>query len=67
MNPELTIPELTMLVGPEGGFTDREIEACARANALRASLGESILRVETAAVVAVATARLSGERPACRG
>jgi 16S rRNA (uracil1498-N3)-methyltransferase len=65
--PELTIPELTILVGPEGGFTDREIEACARANALRASLGESILRVETAAVVAVATARLSGERPACRG
>lgn len=37
-----------LLVGPEGGFTRRELEMCAT----RVTLGDSVLRTETAAVVA---------------
>jgi 16S rRNA (uracil1498-N3)-methyltransferase len=42
------------VVGPEGGLTDGELAACARAGALRAGLGPRVLRAETAAIVAVA-------------
>jgi 16S rRNA (uracil1498-N3)-methyltransferase len=40
-----------LLVGPEGGFTDDEVERATSANAVMASLGRSILRTETAALV----------------
>jgi 16S rRNA (uracil1498-N3)-methyltransferase len=46
------------LVGPEGGFTDAEVEAAERAGAVQASLGPHILRIETAAIALAA--RLSG-------
>lgn len=42
------------VVGPEGGLTEAEREACARAGAHPASLGPRVLRAETAAIVAVA-------------
>jgi 16S rRNA (uracil1498-N3)-methyltransferase len=42
------------VVGPEGGLTAAEVEACERAGAVRASLGPRVLRAETAAVVATA-------------
>jgi len=42
------------VVGPEGGLTGAEVDACARAGAQRASLGPRVLRAETAAIVAVA-------------
>ncbi|ACL63627.1 protein of unknown function DUF558 [Anaeromyxobacter dehalogenans 2CP-1] len=42
------------VVGPEGGLTDAEREACARAGARDTSLGPRVLRAETAAIVAVA-------------
>jgi 16S rRNA (uracil1498-N3)-methyltransferase len=45
---------LAAVVGPEGGFTEGELSACARAGALRAALGPRVLRAETAAIVAVA-------------
>jgi len=48
---------LTLLIGPEGGFEAGEEEAAAAAGYLPCSLGENILRVETAGVVAVAMAR----------
>jgi 16S rRNA (uracil1498-N3)-methyltransferase len=51
------VREMLLLVGPEGGLSDREIEAFNRAGIRRASLGASILRIETAAVAAVAMAR----------
>jgi 16S rRNA (uracil1498-N3)-methyltransferase len=37
-----------VIIGPEGGFSPDELEQCAQ----RVSLGESILRAETAAIVA---------------
>jgi 16S rRNA (uracil1498-N3)-methyltransferase len=43
-----------VLIGPEGGFTDAEVAACVRAGAATFSLGDGILRIETAAVKAVA-------------
>jgi len=40
-----------LMVGPEGGFTDAELEAIARATQVtRVSLGSRILRAETAAI-----------------
>jgi 16S rRNA (uracil1498-N3)-methyltransferase len=45
---------LAAVVGPEGGLTEGELAACARAGALRAGLGPRVLRAETAAIVAVA-------------
>ncbi len=43
-----------LLVGPEGGWTDEERQAAARAGWLPASLGPRVLRAETAAIAAVA-------------
>jgi len=45
---------ITLLVGPEGGLSGREIEACERAGFRRAGLGPFILRFETAALAALA-------------
>ena len=45
---------MALVVGPEGGLTDRELEACHQAGALRAWLGPRTLRAETAAIAAVA-------------
>jgi 16S rRNA (uracil1498-N3)-methyltransferase len=42
------------IVGPEGGLTRAEIEACEASGARHASLGPRVLRAETAAIVAVA-------------
>jgi 16S rRNA (uracil1498-N3)-methyltransferase len=45
---------VTLLIGPEGGFSENEVES-ARAQGFRSvGLGPRILRVETAALVAVA-------------
>jgi len=45
-----------LLIGPEGGFTAGEIDAARAAHFVPVSLGRRILRVETAAIVAVALA-----------
>lgn len=53
-----TLPgEVTIAVGPEGGFTDAEATLLQAAGATVVSLGETILRIETAAVVGVAQFR----------
>ncbi len=44
--------EATVLVGPEGGFTDGEVEAAASKGFVPVSLGVRRLRAETAAIVA---------------
>ena len=41
-------------VGPEGGFTDAELELAARAGASLVSLGPRVLRIETAALALAA-------------
>jgi len=46
--------EVSLLVGPEGGWTDDERQSAARAGWLPASLGPRVLRSETAAIAAVA-------------
>ena len=43
-----------LLVGPEGGFSPDEFEKMDRAGVVGLSLGKTILRAETAAVVAIA-------------
>lgn len=43
-----------LLIGPEGGLVDKEIEAAAAAGFIPVSLGARILRTETAAIVALA-------------
>jgi 16S rRNA (uracil1498-N3)-methyltransferase len=53
-----TLPaEVTVCIGPEGGFTPSEVDAFRAAGATFVSLGATILRTETAAVVALAELR----------
>ena len=52
---------VAILIGPEGGFEKREIEAAKAAGGLCISLGRRILRTETAAITAVGLCMLRGE------
>jgi len=45
-----------ILIGPEGGFSDAEFEKIDMAGAGKMSLGKTVLRAETAAVVAIVKA-----------
>jgi 16S rRNA (uracil1498-N3)-methyltransferase len=51
--------QIALAIGPEGGFTDGEIEQAMGAGAVIVSLGTHILRIETAAVAALAALRLT--------
>ncbi len=51
------IGSLALAVGPEGGWTSEELQEFASAGWIAASLGETILRAETAAIAAVAIAK----------
>ena len=46
--------DVTLLVGPEGGFTDQEEDAARAAGALALSIGPRVLRTETAGLAALA-------------
>jgi 16S rRNA (uracil1498-N3)-methyltransferase len=46
--------DVVLLIGPEGDFTDEELELARKAGFIALSLGPNRLRTETAAVVAVA-------------
>ena len=48
---------LTLAIGPEGGWTADELQSFATAQFIPCSLGETILRAETAAIAALAIAR----------
>jgi 16S rRNA (uracil1498-N3)-methyltransferase len=50
---------VTLLVGPEGGFTEEEVTQAATLGATPVALGEAILRIETAAVAMLAAIQLS--------
>jgi 16S rRNA (uracil1498-N3)-methyltransferase len=58
-----TTPKATLAIGPEGGWTDPEIEAARAAQFREASLGQLILRTETAIIAALASLNyaLSGQ------
>ncbi|SRR5450759_126849 len=47
---------LALFIGPEGGFTDQEIHLARQVGVTPVSLGRRILRMETAAIVALALA-----------
>lgn len=47
---------ITCLIGPEGGFTETEVNAIKAAGARSVTLGEHVLRVETAAAAMLAVA-----------
>jgi len=48
--------QLTLLIGPEGGFTEAEAQAARDAGAVPTSLGPRVLRAETAALAAATLA-----------
>ena len=47
-------PDLSLAVGPEGGWAEEELQLFKSAGWISASLGSTILRAETAAIAAVA-------------
>jgi len=51
------VGSLGLAIGPEGGWADEELQAFSSAGWMSASLGETILRAETAAIAALAIAR----------
>ncbi|MGH7855873.1 MAG: RsmE family RNA methyltransferase, partial [Candidatus Binatia bacterium] len=52
--PADTPSAVGLAVGPEGGFSDGEVEGLAARGARVATLGERILRTETAGYIAAA-------------
>lgn len=56
-----------ILIGPEGGFEEKEIELAMQANGTVISLGKRILRAETAAITAVSAVMLCIEMNGMEG
>jgi 16S rRNA (uracil1498-N3)-methyltransferase len=52
--PDAKPRAVTLAIGPEGGWTDAEFAVAAAAGFAEASLGENILRTETAVCAALA-------------
>lgn len=48
------LKSMCLLIGPEGGFTEQEIDQAVEAGAVAVNLGPRILRTETAAIVTAA-------------
>lgn len=57
MSLEEQVP-MTVAIGPEGGFTDEELESSRACGARLIGLGESVLRIETAAIAALSAIRM---------
>src|SRR6266536_2309994 len=53
---KIRVTEAVLAVGPEGGWTDDELQWFRESGWVSASLGDTILRAETAAIVAAALA-----------
>ena len=51
------LQSLALAIGPEGGWTADELQIFEQSNWIAASLGDTILRAETAAIAALAVAR----------
>jgi 16S rRNA (uracil1498-N3)-methyltransferase len=58
--PRSGLSEVAFFIGPEGGFDALEVNAARQAGCLIATLGERILRSETAAIAVLATLALTG-------
>jgi 16S rRNA (uracil1498-N3)-methyltransferase len=59
--PAIDVPgrDLTILVGPEGGFSEAEQERAAAAGMHAVRIGPRVLRTETAALAALSIAQAS--------
>jgi 16S rRNA (uracil1498-N3)-methyltransferase len=68
MDEKTMPPTIALAIGPEGGWTDGEFAAASAAGFREASLGENILRTETAVIAGLAAAHLcfqgGGQTPA---
>jgi 16S rRNA (uracil1498-N3)-methyltransferase len=68
MDEKTVPPTIELAIGPEGGWTDGEFAAASAAGFREASLGENILRTETAVIAGLAAAHLyfqgGGQTPA---
>jgi len=49
--------EIIILIGPEGGFTEKEIESIISAGGVSVTLGKTILKTDTAAISAIASVK----------
>lgn len=58
-NDQPVLRKLLLVVGPEGGFTDKEMEIAKQRGAYLVQLGDLVLKTETAAVVGVALVKYS--------
>jgi 16S rRNA (uracil1498-N3)-methyltransferase len=47
-------PQVSLLIGPEGGFSDEEVSIARQQGIVPVSLGPRVLRMETAAIIATA-------------
>jgi 16S rRNA (uracil1498-N3)-methyltransferase len=56
LSDEIELP-LVLAVGPEGGWSDEEVKLFESSGWRSASIGETILRAETAAIAAIAVAK----------
>jgi 16S rRNA (uracil1498-N3)-methyltransferase len=54
VKPDAADGGVVLAVGPEGGWTDDELKAFRQAEWISASLGNTVLRAETAAMAATA-------------
>lgn len=52
---------ILVLVGPEGDFTDGEVDLAKKSGCIPVSLGDLVLRVDTAAIAVVSFIRLYGD------
>ena len=59
--------DVTILIGPEGDFSEEEVAAAIKKGYLPVSLGESRLRTETAGVVACHTIELINQIASING
>ena len=53
--------DITILIGPEGDFSVKEIEMAIQNSFIAVTLGETRLRTETAAIIACHTVSLINE------
>ncbi len=60
-SPAVSTSDICIVIGPEGGFTDQEIDHAISLGCLPCRLGDNILRSETAAVVSAALVASFGE------
>lgn len=52
--PESSVNQISVIIGPEGGFSENEVENAERAGYLPITLGPRVLRMETAAMTVTA-------------